>query len=561
MNYHPEYAPYHTSDETIIFQNQCNIHCSRVIYGDEIYINRKGIMTGLKKRNMERILGILCLENNKKYGVNSSGVPYYLCKPLRPEYENIYFYVTSTKKERRNMYVWIEFVDWKRTQKLPIGTIITYIGNIGERDVEYEMLRYYHKLQLPRWRIEKTQSLEDEINDIDIEIFSIDPIGSRDIDDAFHYRMIDENQFEIGVHIASPTRYFREEEWNHIIQHRISTIYLPNTKYNMIPDIYADDKCSLLENQKRYSMSIIYRYENFRCVHIEYKEMKVMCRKNYSYDEVDDGILRNTLDDIECKSLYEITNQMMCMDGENIENYDSHKMVEYWMIKTNHEVGKMCLEINRNKTIVRRCFESGVCNSNIRDENVIEYLQRRREMKSAEYVYYNENEDMGHHLLKLDIYTHFTSPIRRGIDFYIHLLMRGCIRDDYEVDIYKINSFIGRTRKLQRDMKRMEYIFNDKIENGERVFGVICNITSKYITVYIPKYNFEEKIWVTGRRGYEHTVEYGFERVQNEDTGVVTFYQNIMDIRVELEIGKEIEISLYKYKSEEHFRNKIRISL
>jgi exosome complex exonuclease DIS3/RRP44 len=560
MNYHPEYAPYEETDEVVIYKNQEGIKCSRVIYGDKITINGDGEMTSIRERNMERILCILCLGQNKKYGSNSSGVPYYLCKPLRPEYENLYFYVTSTKRERVNMYVWIEFVEWKRTQKLPIGTIITYIGNIGNRDIEYDMLRYYHKLQLPKWRLENRKM--EEIDEVDYEVFSIDPIGCQDIDDAFHYKELGEGKFEIGVHIASPTKYFTSEEWDYIIQQRISTIYLPNKKYNMLPDMYADNLCSLLENHKRYSMSVIYTYENDICIRkVEFKEAKVLNRRAYNYDEVDEGILSNTLNDDELMSIYNFTHRIMGTAWDN--HYDSHKMVEFWMIRTNHEIAKMCLAINHKKTILRRCMESGMGHINMRDENIMDRLMSRKEMKSAEYVYYNEDEDMGHHLLQLDYYTHFTSPIRRGIDFYIHLLMKECIDSEYEIDIDKINSFIKRTRKLQRDMKRMEYIFNDDIENGESVLGILYEITDRYVTMYIPKYDLEEKIWIKNRKGYENTEEYRIDIDIDMNTGERFLYKNDIDSgeRVEMRLGDEIRLCIYKYKMEEHFRNKIRISL
>jgi len=54
------------------------------------------------------------------------------------------------------------------------------------------------------------RNMKKEINDLqdksingEYSIFSIDPKGSKDLDDAFHYKK-EEEYFEIGIHIACP---------------------------------------------------------------------------------------------------------------------------------------------------------------------------------------------------------------------------------------------------------------------------------------------------------------------------------------------------------------------
>lgn len=44
-----------------------------------------------------------------------------------------------------------------------------------------------------------------------LNICSIDPPGCTDIDDALHCRQLDENLFEIGVHIADVSHFVRPE--------------------------------------------------------------------------------------------------------------------------------------------------------------------------------------------------------------------------------------------------------------------------------------------------------------------------------------------------------------
>jgi hypothetical protein len=55
----------------------------------------------------------------------------------------------------------------------------------------------------------------------------------------------------------------------------------------MLPNIYADDICSLLENKNRYALSLILIINNDQL--IEYKIINSIVKniKNYSYDQFD----------------------------------------------------------------------------------------------------------------------------------------------------------------------------------------------------------------------------------------------------------------------------------
>ena len=48
-------------------------------------------------------VGILQLNSMTKYGSNKSGVPYYLCKPVK--HGDPIFYVASAKKDRKKMWL------------------------------------------------------------------------------------------------------------------------------------------------------------------------------------------------------------------------------------------------------------------------------------------------------------------------------------------------------------------------------------------------------------------------------------------------------------------------
>ena len=42
-------------------------------------------------------------------------------------------------------------------------------------------------------------------------IMSVDPPGCKDIDDAVHYKELDNGNFQVGVHIADVTNFVRPD--------------------------------------------------------------------------------------------------------------------------------------------------------------------------------------------------------------------------------------------------------------------------------------------------------------------------------------------------------------
>ncbi len=564
MNYHKTYKNLDNILENDlkveIYEKQENIKNNRAIYGDEVYILDNEVIN-IKSRTNKKIVGILYMDSITQYGSNSSGNPLYLCKPLNNKYEH--FYVASGKKEKIRIYVVIEFKEWNETQRLPHGQIVEYLGKVGEEEIEYEMLRYYHELNFNRWRLEKEElneknNLITKDSEIDYEVFSIDPIGSIDIDDAFHYKDLEDNKYEIGIHIASPTKYFdRVEDWIKILTERISTIYLINKKYNVLPNELSDDLCSLLENKKRFAITVIFEYEGIELKNWYFKESIVLNRKNYRYEDVDEMIEKEfKKGDKELKKMYNKTKEIF-----NMKELDSHKYVELWMIKTNEMIAKYLVNNleDPSRTILRVCkpYKKNTKENELFEDQRLKKYMERKEMKSAEYKYYEtNNEYMGHSMMNLELYTHFTSPIRRSVDFYIHLLLLNKSVEKY--DLRKVNLFIKRTRRLDRDLKRMNYIFKmKKNEVKTEVKGYLMEMTENYIKVYIPEYEMEEKYFIKDRVGYSSLKKIEYEYDETENTKI----NKIKIDNKEYNLYEEKDIKIWIFTKEDNFMRKLKIDI
>ena len=90
-------------------------------------------------------------------------------------------------------------------------------------------------------------------------VVSIDPPGCTDVDDAFHVRILDNDVFELGIHIADVTHFLRpgtalDEE----ALFRSTTVYLVDRRLNMLPARISEDLASLLCERPRFAVSVVW---------------------------------------------------------------------------------------------------------------------------------------------------------------------------------------------------------------------------------------------------------------------------------------------------------------
>ena len=86
--------------------------------------------------------------------------------------------------------------------------------------------------------------------------FSLDDIGTTEIDDAFSVMRVSDDELRIGIHIAAPGLAFAPgSALDAIARERLSTAYTPGRKFTMLPDD-AVERLSLDEGQVRPVVSL-----------------------------------------------------------------------------------------------------------------------------------------------------------------------------------------------------------------------------------------------------------------------------------------------------------------
>jgi exoribonuclease R len=122
------------------------------------------------------------------------------------------FYIKGGLVAKEGQKVIVELTKWEDS-KSPQGKIIKILGDAGENNTEMNSIMYEYNLPVdfpqevineselvPEVIFEKEISLRRDIRNI--TTLTIDPVDARDFDDALSIQIINENNIEVGVHIA-----------------------------------------------------------------------------------------------------------------------------------------------------------------------------------------------------------------------------------------------------------------------------------------------------------------------------------------------------------------------
>ncbi|XP_049469737.1 DIS3-like exonuclease 1 isoform X2 [Panthera uncia] len=146
-------------------------------------------------------------------------------------------------------------------------------------------------------------------------VFSIDPKGCEDVDDALSVRTLDNGHLELGVHIADVTHFVAPNSYIDIeARTRATTYYLADRRYDMLPSTLSADLCSLLGGVDRYAVSVMWELDktSYEIKKVWYRRTIIRSAYKLFYEaaqELLDGNF-NIVDDIpEFRDLDEKTRQ------------------------------------------------------------------------------------------------------------------------------------------------------------------------------------------------------------------------------------------------------------
>lgn len=440
----------------------------------------------------------------------------------------------------------VKFKITKYKNNLFYGHITKNYGSFYDDEALSKYIVKYNNLAytFPEKVIKKSEKCERRYyNDMPEEIknrtdlrnlntFTIDPEGARDLDDAISLYKVG-NNFKLYVHIADVSYFVKKgNSIDNECRKRSFSVYLPNQVIRMLPPILSENLCSLLPGSDKYAVTTEVDIDENGQV-LDWKTYKSIISSDYkySYEEVF-NIMENEINDKyldDLKLLYELSiklkrNRLKLPDKKINSNLEmdifysdySHAMIEEMMILNNILVAKTLdkngikypsrfhpspdyegssnlielVENLNNIPISNLDVASLQCLVDISDnkQKLINLFFIQRILQKAKY----DSVDSGHWALNLQYYSHFTSPIRRYPDLLSHRLIFG---DNYNDSTLK--KYLEQVNENEQEYQQIEF-FMDKVklirhlntyqyQNIEKIFeGIILDIRNPTINVFIP---------------------------------------------------------------------------
>ncbi len=378
------------------------------------------------------------------------------------------------------------------------GEVITVLGIAGQNNTEMHAIlaEFGLPIHFPSDVEQEAEAIPTQITEADLAnrrdmrettTFTIDPVDAKDFDDALSVQMLDNGNYEIGVHIADVTHYvlpgskLEEEAYK-----RATSVYLVDRVVPMLPEKLSNGLCSLRPNEDKLTFSAVFELTpDARIVKEWFGRTVIHSDRRFSYEEAQDILNSSSGDYIEELRLlnelaYKLRDERFKNGAINFETVevrfrldengvplavypkirqDTNKLIEEFMLLANKRVAEYVhLLSKRNKngeenTMVYRVHESPDADRlrsfsdfarrlgyklNVDDEHLSNSMNRfmasiegkpeagmlqQLAVRTMSKARYS-TEDLGHFGLAFKRYSHFTSPIRRYPDMMAHRLLQ-----------------------------------------------------------------------------------------------------------------------------------------
>lgn len=428
------------------------------------------------------------------------------------------------------------------------------------------------------YRLGDSDPFSDKSNRLDLTetiTVTIDPETARDFDDALSITKNDDGNYRVGIHIADVSHFVKQDGIiDNEARDRSTSIYLPGRVIPMLPEELSNDLCSLRPDEERFTKSVfidyskdgkVLDYKIYRSVikstrRMTYPEVKELLSNEQAYEEFDNKEILTVLENLDtlAKTLRAnrlqngslelnmaeyiiLFNEKNEVEGmESVEHDFSHQLVEEFMLAANVCVARWCHdndlpvlhrihEAPKDEAIeelsefltssgypfkppLRRERLQAILNS-VRDKPE-EHSINLSILKSFQQAVYGSSSNIGHFALNFPHYLHFTSPIRRYPDLYLHQMLDKVFDKNanklprkhhchIETNLKELTLLGNHTSGMERRAMKMEEGVKDfrKLEllkksgekdfeavvTGIRKFGIFVEIKDYFVESLIPR--------------------------------------------------------------------------
>ena len=172
-----------------------------------------------------------------------------------------------------------QLTEWPERASSPFGEITEVLGDPRNHEVEIHSIlaefdlpyAFPEEVEREAQRIPKEITDEDVVQRTDmrsVTTFTIDPADAKDFDDALSFQWLNENLFEVGVHIADVTHYLKPGSLlDDEAVARATSVYLVDRVVPMLPEVLSNELCSLRPHEDKCTFSAVFRMDRKGVVH------------------------------------------------------------------------------------------------------------------------------------------------------------------------------------------------------------------------------------------------------------------------------------------------------
>lgn len=192
----------------------------------------------------------------------------------------------------------VEINEWPDNTDSPFGTITQVLGKPGEHNTEIHSIlaQYGLPYEFPVEVDMFANTLDTSIKEEEIAkrrdlretlTFTIDPKDAKDFDDALSFKILENGNYEIGIHIADVSHYLKTDTiLDDEAYDRATSVYLVDRVVPMLPEVLSNNACSLRPNEEKYTFSAIFEIDENTVIKNEWFGRTVInSDQRFAYEE------------------------------------------------------------------------------------------------------------------------------------------------------------------------------------------------------------------------------------------------------------------------------------
>ena len=458
------------------------------------------------KRAEGKIIQVIKREVTQVVGTFKPNSHFGFVTPMEKEVTtDIYIPEKYFNEAKENDRVVVQITKWAKDNKKPEGMIVEVLGNKDERGIEIESIIREHGLPLefpskvldeanyvavpiPNEEIERRRDLRDKL------IYTIDGVDAKDLDDAISVELLDNGNYQLGVHIADVTHYVKEKSnLDKDALKRATSVYLVDKVIPMLPKQLSNGVCSLHPKTDKLTLSIFMEIDKKgKVVNYEIIESVIDSKFRLNYTEVS-NVLENKENETSFHDSRELLESLVNAEKlarilmkkrekrgaldfdfpeayiqldetgnvKHIEPYErriANRIIEEFMLVANETIAEhfywlgipFVYRIHETPSSTKmEALNKFVNQYNLfvkgdteevhpkALQSIIKAIQGKKEEKAISTIILRSlkqakysPECTGHFGLAASYYCHFTSPIRRYPDLQIHRIIKEFINNE-----------------------------------------------------------------------------------------------------------------------------------